>query len=429
MEHWHTLTIEELTQKLGSTEAGLTEEEALHRQQQYGLNALPEPKLPGIFSIFLSQFASPLIYILLGAAILILFIGEVSDAIVILAVLLFNALIGTVQEGKAQNALAALKRFAETSATVLRDGKALVVKDAEVVPGDVLMLSEGEKVPADARLLTAFSLTVDEASLTGESLPVLKIADRISKQSLPLGDQRNIVFKGTNIVRGNGTAMVVTTGLNTEIGKISMEIASIDTEMPLKASITLLSRFIIWGVAAIGIFLLIVGLLRGLPLHVLFATVVSLSVSIIPEGLPVVLTLILATGVWRMAKQNVLVKKLQAVESLGQAKILAVDKTGTLTRNEMLIEKVFVNGKLFTVEGNGYEPQGKIRLNDTTVEPLDHEELVLAGRVAAFCANARATFIENTGAWKVSGDPTEAALQVFSEKVGFRDGEEESPAF
>ena len=262
-------------------------------------------------------------------------IGSVVDSLIIFIVLIFNAIVGTFQEGKAQNTLLALKRFAETSATpILRDGKELVVPDTEVMPGDIIVLQEGEKVSADARIIFANTLKIDEASLTGESEPVTKINLVLPADNLGVADQKNMVFKGTHILSGNGTAVVVATGLTTEIGKIAQKISSIDTEIPLKTNIRYLSRIIVVTVAIISVSLIILGVLSGKSLKEMFTTAVALSVSIIPEGLPIVMTLVLATGVFRMSKRNVLVKRLQAVEALGQTKVIAADKTGTLTRND-----------------------------------------------------------------------------------------------
>ncbi len=417
---WHTKAIPETLDELRSHEHGLTKEESNKRLQEYGLNKFPEGKVDSLFLIFLRQFQSPLIYILLVAAAIIFSMGEVVDAAVIMAVLIFNAIVGTIQEGKAQNTLLALKQFAETSATVIRDGKEFVIRDTEIVPGDIIILQEGEKIPADARIIFANTLKIDEASLTGESEPVTKTDAVLPIDSLPITDQKNMIFKGTNILSGNGTAVVVSTGLATEIGKIAKKIAAVDTEIPLKTDIRYLSRLIIITVFLISVFLIIIGMLYGNSLTEMFTTAVALAISIIPEGLPIVVTLVLATGVWRMSKRNALVKRLQAVEALGQTKIIAVDKTGTLTRNEMVVQQVYVDGKIFKINGNGYEPKGEVILAEKTIDPINHPELVFSGRIASACANARLSFLKETNTWKIAGDPTEAALIVLSEKIGFR---------
>ncbi|MDI6821001.1 MAG: HAD-IC family P-type ATPase [Patescibacteria group bacterium] len=417
---WYAKTIPNIFEILRSREHGLTKEEAIERLQAHGPNKLPEGKVDGLLVIFLRQFQSPLIYILLAAAAIVFTMGEVIDALVILTVLFFNAIVGTIQEGKAQNTLLALKKFTETSATVMRDGKELIVRDQEVVPGDIILLQEGEKIPADARIIFVNTLKIDEASLTGESEPVSKTEAILLTDDLAVVDQKNMVFKGTHILSGNGIAVVVATGFTTEIGKIAQKIAAIDTEIPLKTNIRYLSRLIIITVSIISSSLFVFGVLFDKSIKEMFTTAVALSVSIIPEGLPIVITLVLATGVWRMSKRHVLVKRLQAVEALGQTKIIAVDKTGTLTRNEMVIQRVYTDGKIFEITGNGYEPKGEVIFDGKIIDPLNYPELLFSGRIAAFGANARLSFMEETGVWKIAGDPTEAAMLVFSERIGFR---------
>ncbi len=416
---WHVKTISEILGILHSSEHGLSGKEAKNRLQEFGSNVLPEAKVDSLAVIFLRQFQSPLIYILLAASLIVFVMGEIIDGSIILAVLLFNAIVGTFQEGKAQNTLLALKKFVETKATVLREGREFIIPDSEIVPGDIIILQEGEKVPADTRIIISNNLKVDEAALTGESEPVHKIPEALEKPDLPVSEQKNLLFKGTHIVAGNGKAVVVTTGINTLIGQIAKEISAIDTEIPLKTNVRYLSRIIIITVLSISATLFFLGLFLGKSVREMFTTVVSLSVSIIPEGLPIVMTLILATGVWRMSKRNALVKKLQAVEALGQARVIAVDKTGTITKNEMMIQKVYVDDKFFEVGGVGYEPKGKIRLEEDIIDPSNHPELLLAGKIAAFCASARTMFSEENKQWRVAGDPTEAAMLVFAQKLGF----------
>jgi Ca2+-transporting ATPase len=417
---WHAKELSVVLKDLQTDEAGLHAEEAARRLKEDGPNTLPEGKVDGFPIIFLRQFQSPLIYILLVAGGAVFFLGEVADGLIILAVLLFNAVVGTIQEGRAQNTLRALKRYVETITTVVRDGMEISIPDYEVVRGDILVLREGEKIPSDARVITANGLKLDEASLTGESEPVGKIAEVIHQKDLPVAEQRNMVFKGTNIVIGNGQAVVVATGVHTAIGTIAKEISAIDTEIPLKTNIRSLSRAIIMVVGAISVALFILGLIKGEAIVTIFATVVSLAVSIIPEGLPIVITLVLATGVWRMSKRNALVKKLQAVEALGQARVIAVDKTGTITKNELVIREVWTEGKTFAIGGIGYEPGGTVALDGAVVDAANHPELLLIGKMAAIGANARVFFSETEKRWQVVGDPTEAAIRVFGEKIGFK---------
>lgn len=420
---WHTKTISEVLETIRSSERGLTSNEARRRIGEFGRNKLPEAKVDGAAIIFFRQFQSPLIYILLAASLIVFATGETIDGSIILAVLFFNAIVGTIQEGKAQNTLLALKKFVETKATVLRDEKELIIPDAEVAPGDIIILQEGEKVPADARVTLSNILKIDEAALTGESEPVQKTADIIKAADIPTPEQKNMVFKGTHVVAGHGRAIVVATGSDTIIGKIAKVVATIDTEIPLKTNIRYLSRLIIITVSSISGLLFFLGLAFGKSAKEMFATAVSLSVSIIPEGLPIVMTLVLASGVWRMSKRNALVKKLQAVEALGQARVIAVDKTGTVTKNEMVIQKVFVNNKLFAVSGIGYEPKGEIMMDGSLIEPANHPELLRAGKIAALCASARVMFSETDEQWRIAGDPTEAAMLVFAQKVGFHKGD------
>ncbi len=427
---WHRLSLSETEKKLRTNiREGLTSAQAQERLVSYGENKITEGAIDSLLVIFLRQFKSPLIFVLVAASVIVFFLGEFIDALVILFVLLFNAVVGVFQEGKAQNTLSALKQFVQTNATVLRDGKEMIIPDSDVVPGDILVLQEGEKIPADARVLESINLSVAEAALTGESHPVRKTTDAIIIENLPVSDQRNMVFKGTYVMVGNGRGIVVATGNSTVIGKISQSIALIDTEIPLKANVRYLSRLIVMVTGGIVGTLFLIGMVAGRSALEMFIVSVSLAVSIIPEGLPIVLTIVLASGVFRMAKRKAIVKRLQAVETLGQARVIAVDKTGTITKNEMVVKEVFIDGKRFGVSGVGYDPHGNIKLSDAIIDPLAHPELIHAGKVAAFCANARTMFIESTRTFKVSGDPTEAALLVFAQKMGFNKSalEHESP--
>mgnify|MGYP001604871178 CR=1 FL=1 len=417
---WYAEKLETIFNTLQTNEHGLSADEAARRLKEDGPNTLPETKPDGFPIIFLRQFQSPLIYILLAASGAVFLLGEIADGSIILAVLLFNAIVGTLQEGKAQNTLRALKRYVETTATVVRDGTEISIPDYEVVRGDILVLREGEKVPSDARIIVANGLKLDEASLTGESEPVGKTVEAVSSKDLPVAEQKNMVFKGTNVVIGNGQAVVVATGVNTVIGTIAEELSTIDTEIPLRANIRYLSRAIIAVVGVISVALFILGLIKGEKIITLFAMVISLAVSVIPEGLPIVITLVLATGVWRMSKRNALVKKLQAVEALGQARIIAVDKTGTITKNELVVREVWTDGKTFSIGGIGYDPEGAVTFGGSVVDAANHPELLLVGKMAALGASARVFFSETEKRWRVMGDPTEAAIRVFGEKVGFK---------
>ncbi len=416
--YWHIESRADLLKKFKSSERGLTPNQVKENLSIFGANLLPETKTDSIVIIFLRQFQSPLIYVLLLAGVIIIYIKEYVDAGIVAFILIFNAVIGAFQEGRAQNTLASLKKYIETKATVLRGGVEEIISDTSVVPGDILILEEGEKIAGDARLIESSGLLVDESALTGESQPVEKTSGALHQPNLAVSDQTNMVFKGTHVLSGSGKAIVVATGINSFIGGISNTIAHIESEDPLKKDFRQLSKLIIITAVTIcgGVFGL--GLLAGNSLKEMFTVVVSLAVSIIPEGLPIVLTLVLATGVWRMSKRNALVKKLQAVESLGQAKVIAVDKTGTITKNELVVQRVYTNGKMYEITGNGYEPDGQVLLNNVAEKPQEHESLMRIAKLSGLSANGRAVFSEEQQVWQVFGDPTEAALVAFSKKTG-----------
>lgn len=428
--NWHGRSLADIQDELQTDiHSGLTTPEVNIRRARIGLNQIKPEKEEGWFFIFVRQFKSPLIFILFGASVIVFFTGEEVDAFIILFVLLFNAIVGTTQEGKAQNTLRALRNFSRTYATVLRDSKEIIIPDADIVPGDIIIIREGEKIPADARIFYSQNLRINEAALTGESFPVDKSSALLKNTEIPTAEQSNMVFQGTHAVYGLGRGIVVATGMQSILGMISKTIAAIDTDIPLKTDIKNLSRLILFVVAGISIIIFILGVMAGKPFSQIFATVVSLAVSIIPEGLPIVLTLVLVRGVWRMAKQNALVKKLQAVESLGQARVIAVDKTGTLTKNELVVRVLFTAGEFFEITGSGYESKGEIyrmlhgKKETTLLNPLNHQEIIQAGKIASFCANARVIFSEESKMWQVSGDPIEAALLVFGQKIGFQKDE------
>lgn len=420
---WHSKTFAECLATLETTERGLELVEVVKRLKQYGENSLPAPKTLSFFEIFVRQFENPLIYILLIASAIVLFLGHVTDALVIVIVLLINAIIGVIQEGKAQNTLLALQNFTRTEAAVLRGGVEEIVSDREIVPGDIVIIREGDKVPADARIFESKNLRIDESALTGESVPVSKHVDVVASKIVNPADQINMVFRGSLVVAGTAHAVVVATGINTVIGKISKKLSSVETDVPLAKNISRLSKYIGVGVLLVSAGVFGLGILYGHSVSQMFFTAVAVAVSLVPEGLPVVITLVLSTGAYRMAKQNALVKKLGAVEALGQANVIAVDKTGTITKNELMVELVYCGGKTYSVSGGGYEPRGDVLLDNQVIDPVNHPDIVFAGKIATFCASASVTYREKENIWKVSGDPTEAALLVFGQKVGFHKDE------
>lgn len=412
------LSIDDLIKKLDTNvKNGLTEKEVDSRLQSYGPNELAEPKPQTVFSIFLDQFKSPLIFILLLAAVIVGIAGDWIDAVVIGFILIFNACIATFQEYRAFNILLSLRHFVPSFCTVIRDGKEKVISAKELVPGDVVFLQEGERVPADARLIKSYNVRVDESILTGESEPVNKETGILPKEII-IFEQKNMVFKGTFFISGTAHALVVFTGINTEIGKIQQAIQAIDTESPLKKEIARLSKwiFIISSISA-SIFV-ISGLFWRAPWLDIFMLAGALFVAVIPEGLPVVLTLVLAAGAYKLAYKKVLIKKLQAVEGLSRVDVIVMDKTGTLTRNEMMVLKLLVDDKEYDVTGKGYIPEGKVLYNDKQIDIKENERLVFFAKMAALIDSSVISFDLKSKTYHIKGEPIEAALGIFAGKIG-----------
>ncbi len=402
---------------------GLTKEQARERLNKDGPNALPEAKQETWGMVFLRQFQSPLIYMLLVAALIIFFVGEDKlDAFIISGVLLFNAVVGTIQEGRTRSILQSLKRFVKTNSIVIRGGKRLLVDDVDIVKGDVILLQEGQRIPADAFVIASNALQLDEAILTGEARPVYK-SPYVQCAEGEQQDPGNVLYKGTYVLSGSGRAVVYATGVDTEIGKIHSDIEELDTDMPLKREIDRLSFWLLIGVLAICAVLFVMGLFAGQPLRELLVMLTALFICVVPEGLPVVMTLVLVTGVYRMAKHNVLVKHMQAVEGLGRADVLAIDKTGTLTRNELLVSKVLTHDKPFAVSGEGYHQEGEIILDGKAINGLDYEDLRHMAIAADVLNSTQITYDELRNTFDIKGDPTEAAMYVFAQKVGLDSAE------
>lgn len=355
-------SIESVFGVLKSSQHGLSHDDANSRLEQYGRNTLPKAKLPGMGIIFLHQFKSPLIYVLLAAAVLSITIKEWSDAGFIFAVLVINAVIGTIQEFSAQRAAVALQELVRTRCRVLREGETYEINAEELVPGDVVLLESGDKVPADLRLLLSHDLDVDESLLTGESLPVLKDGSVVLAVDTVLGDRINMLYTGTLVNRGRARGIVVNTALDTVLGSIASDVMY---RQPPKAPLQVrMDRFthrvaIFIGLAAFIMF--VVALSRGTPFDEVFLLAVALAVSVIPEGLPVALTVALAIGMRRMAKRDVIVRRLLAIEALGSCTLIATDKTGTLTVNQMTAQSIaFPNNARWQITGEGAVPDGEI---------------------------------------------------------------------
>ncbi len=417
MPPFHSQSAPDVLSALGSERRGLTRAEALKRREQYGANALPRAKAEGLASVFFHQFLSPLIYILLIAALVSMALGEWSDAIFIFAVLTINAVIGTLQEFSAQRSALALQQMVTTLARVVRDDETHELNAEELVPGDIVLLESGAKVPADLRLLDTLELVIDESLLTGESLPVTKHADAELAEETALGDRVTLAFAGTMVARGRGRGVVVGIGLDTEIGKLAEAIAAPPTKPPL---LLRMERFTLWIALFVGsaaLLMAAVALSRGTPLGEVFLMAVALAVSAIPEGLPVALTVALAIGMNRMAKRNVIVRRLVAVEALGSCTTIASDKTGTLTVNRLTVTRLQLPGTpTIEVHGPGDRPEGQL----TTPQgpPLPEQE-------AAIQRLARACVLTNEGSltlrgssWQSHGDAVDVALLVMAHKAG-----------
>ena len=398
---------------------GLTKEQVDKRLVRDGYNVLPDVEPQSLWSIFLSQFQSPLIYILLIAAIIIFIVSDDKrDALIISVVLFFNAILGTIQEGRTRNIVESLKRFIKTESIVLRNGTKAIVEDKELVVGDIIFLQEGQRVPADARVIISNNLQIDESVLTGESESERKTVAAIQKK-VPLADQINMLFKGTYVLVGSGSAVVVETGLHTEIGKIQQVVEAVQTDIPLKKEIDRLSYWILIFILCMCVFLFIIGILMGKPIKELLVVLTALFICVIPEGLPVVLTLVLVSGAFRMAKKSVLVKNMQAVEALGRTDVIVIDKTGTLTRNELVVSQAFADDALWYVTGQGYHVEGEVQTTTNIKASIAQGSALMQMGIAASLLNsAEITYQPKLDLFDIKGDPTEAAMFVFSKKLG-----------
>jgi magnesium-transporting ATPase (P-type) len=414
---WHDLPQERVLAELEVTPQGLSEAEAHQRLAQHGPNRLPEPPRRSVLLRFLLQFHNVLIYVLLGAAVITGLLDHLVDTAVILGVVLVNAIIGFVQEGKAEKAMDAIRGMLAPRAVVLRNGQRHTVPGEQVVPGDVVLLEAGDKVPADLRLLKIHGLQVQEAILTGESVAVEKHTQPVGRDA-PLGDRTCLAFSGTTVTSGQGSGVVVATGVATEIGRISGMLAEVEQlTTPLVEQMAVFAKWLTFFILAVAGLMLAFGYFV---LHYefadLFMAVVGLSVAAIPEGLPAVLTITLAVGVQAMSKRNAIVRRLPAIETLGSVSVICSDKTGTLTRNEMSVASVVTADRSYEVAGAGYEPAGEILAEGIAVAVADRPQLAELGRVAALCNDAE--LVKQEDAWLVEGDPMEGALLAFAGKSG-----------
>ena len=417
---WHGFTAEDALARLGTSARGLSAVEAASRLAEHGPNELREAAPISPWAIFLGQFKNLIVWILIVAGVVSGVLGEVVDAIAILAIVVLNAVIGFYQEFSAEKSIAALKKMTAPLAKVWRDGAIATVPAAGIVTGDVLELEAGDLVAADARLLEAASFKCVEAALTGESNAVTKHAIALDRAEVPLADRANMIFMGTSVAAGTGRAVVVATAMETEIGRIATLIheAGADEGTPLQQRLEAFGKILVWASLGIVAVLFVLGLMRGTPPFELFMTSVSLAVAAVPEGLPAVVTVALALGVLRMSRRRALVRRLPSVETLGSTNVICTDKTGTLTVGEMTVRALYVAGQSFEVTGEGYEPSGEVRIEGRASDARHAAPLLELASVLIGCNNAHLVLEDST--WKVIGDPTEGAMLSAGHKAGGR---------
>jgi magnesium-transporting ATPase (P-type) len=413
---WHSLSANEVIKRLDSDpRSGLDSEEISRRLEKYGRNKLPEGRKQGPLMRFLKQFDNILVYVLLGAGFIKFMVGLWLDAAIILAVVVINALLGFVQEGKAERALDSIRNMLSAEARTLRGGETRMIPAEELVPGDIVLLESGDKIPADLRLIEVKNLRTEEAALTGESVPIDKTTDPVGEKAT-VGDREGMAFSGTLVASGRGTGVVVTTGSDTELGRINQMMAAVSPlETPLLRQIKKFGYVTTAAIAAVSVVVFLFGRwVREMPFVDIFQAVVSIAISVIPEGLPALITVTLAIGVQRMAQRHAIIRRLPAVETLGSVSRICSDKTGTLTLMEMMVVSAVTAQSAYSVTGQGYAPKGEV-LKDGKVADED-PILRLMGRVSMLCNDAE--LLQQEGVWKVEGDPTEGALYPFATKIG-----------
>ncbi len=418
MKNWWQLNTEETISSLASNaEQGLTDLDAIRRLAESGSNELRSTQRISPWSLLLEQFKNVLIIILLIATALSACLGHGLEAIAIAVIVLFAVVLGFIQEYRAERAIEALRKMAAPTATTVRNGKEIDIPARELVPGDVIILHAGNKVPADVRLLEAINLQVDEAALTGESVPVEKRTPPLCNAELGLGDRLNMAFAGTAVTYGRGRAVVVTTGMNTEFGKIAKMLQSVESrKTPLQINLDKVGRMLA-RVAFVVVFIIVMlGLWRGQPFIEMLIFGIALAVAVVPEALPAVVTISLAIGLQRMAKRHALVRRLPAVETLGSTSVICSDKTGTLTKDEMTATRLFCDGQLLQITGTGYDPVGKYLKGNMEVAPSKTFQMLLQAGVLA--SDTTIFHDKADGRWHVKGDPTEGALVVAAAKAG-----------
>ncbi len=421
--HFHEISADEAGGLLQSTPvSGLAQAEVEERILQFGPNQMAAQKRLSEWTRFLLQFHQPLIYILLASTVIAAAMDEWVDASVIFSVALINAIIGYLQEAKAEKAIEALAKMVVTEATVRRGGEKLRIPSAQLVPGDVVLLQSGDRVPADLRLFNQRNLQIEEAALTGESVPVIKQIEPLPARAI-LAERTNLAFTGTLVTSGQGEGLIFATGDKTEIGRIAGLIGQAENlQTPLTRKIAQFSRLLLYVILGLAVLIFIAGILRGTPWPEMFMAAIALAVGAIPEGLPAVVTVTLAIGVGRMARRQAIIRKLPAVETLGSTTVICSDKTGTLTQNQMTVQEIYAGGRLYHVTGSGYEAAGNIHFEQAPVVVGENVALIETLGSGLLCNDSR--LVRNDeGQTIVQGDPTEAALIVAAQKAGLSEEE------
>ncbi len=420
---WHSISTDETLSHLGShLELGLSSEEAEKRLQKFGLNQLEESKRTTFLQMVIAQLNNFVVILLLVAALISAILGEWVDASAILGIVLLNTVMGVVQENRAEQALAALKKLAAPDAHVLRNGHRETISSTKLVPGDIVFLEAGYFIPADVRLLEAVNLRVEEAALTGESVPVQKNEAILLEKDATLGDRKNAAFMGTTVAYGRGRGVVIGTGMRTQLGMIASMLQSVENEQtPLQRKLDQLGKTLGWASLAVCGLVLIAGLIQGGNLLEMFMISVSLAIAAVPEGLPAIVTISLALGMREMINRHALIRKLSSVETLGSATVICSDKTGTLTQNEMTVTRIWNDGKMVEVSGRGYKPEGEFLLEGKSIRIADYQGILTTLWVGALNNDSLLDKIEgaaNEVSFRIIGDPTEGALIVAAAKAG-----------
>jgi Ca2+-transporting ATPase len=418
MSNWHQMSINEVISSLKSDkDCGLSKAEAKRRLAEDGPNELEAARRASPWSMLGEQFKNILIIILIIAIVLSALLGHTVEAIAISVIMLFAVLLGFVQEYRAERAIEALRKMAAPTAAVIRDGEEEDIPTRDLVPGDIILIRAGGRVSADARLIEAINLQVEEAPLTGESVPVEKQTAALESSELAIGDRKNMAYAGTVATYGRGRGVVVSTGMQTEFGKIAKLLQSVETgKTPLQQNLDKVGHLLARAAIVVVLLIVALGFFRGQPLLEMLIFGIALAVAVVPEALPAVVTISLAIGVQRMVKRNALIRRLPAVETLGCISVICSDKTGTLTKDEMTVRKVFVGGKILDVSGSGYDPHGKFSRNGSVIEPFP--ELITLLKAGVLASDAHLAREGDNGQWHIKGDPTEGALVVAAAKAG-----------